>query len=216
MLDKLTLEKKRFFARFPLFIFFFALFSLPKQLHSQDLNSTDSLKIAIKSFIEDQSQDYRKKHLNLRKRDIGNLESEPFDFKDYFMLESKEEFENNLGYTTEREIYFMFYSYESETDRQYALKYWMQDFIEGKTIRAGRPVRSYAYAKPTIILINDKNIIVCNYECKYFDEDNYDYWKDELMEHFGDKYKTMVIEIECEGPLEWTRNAPDPKNRGLF
>lgn len=192
------------------------LFSLPKQPHYQYKNQSDSLKIAIQEFVQDHKEDYEKKYLNIRKREIGSLENEPFAWKEFFMLESKEEFENNLGYTTEREFYFLFYHYDSELDRKYALKYWMEDFIEGESIRPARPVRTYDYATPTIILINPQNIIICNYECKFFEEENFEAWKDTLVEHFGDKSKTMVIEIECEGPLKWTLNAPDPKIRELF
>jgi hypothetical protein len=176
----------------------------------------DSLKAAISSFVSAHSESHSKKHLNLRAREIGSLENEPFEWKDYFMLESNEEFENNLGYTTEREMFFIAYHYKSETDRQYALKYWMEEFIEGKAIRVARPVRSYPYAKPTIVLINPTNIIICTYECKYYDEYDFEDWKDSMMEHFGNKKETIVLELVCEGPLNWTLNAPDPKTRELF
>lgn len=179
-------------------------------------NLSDSLKSQISLFVSDHLDSYEKDYLNIPQRELGGLEDEVFMWSDKFRLESKEEFENTLGYTTERKFYFNFYFYETETDRQYALKNWMENFIEGKSIRAGRPVRTYQYATPTIILINKQNIVVCNYECKYFDEDNYDYWKKTLMNYFGDRRETMMIEISCDGPLEWTKNAPDPKVRGLF
>jgi hypothetical protein len=177
---------------------------------------SDSLKSQINLFINDQSATHEKDYLNINKREIGGLEDEVFMWSDKFRLESIEEFENTLGYTTERKIYFNFYFYETESDRQYALKNWMENFIEGKSIRASRPVRTYKYATPTIILINKQSIIICNYPCKYFDEDNYDYWKKSLMKYFGNRRETMLIEVQCNGPLEWTKNAPDPKVRGLF
>lgn len=194
----------------------FTLVSLfSSSLMAQDAKGLE-LKGQIESFLAEQSESYKKKHLNLRMREIGSLENEPFAWKEFFMLESLEEFENNLGYTTERDFYFLFYHYETEEDRQYALKYWMDEFIEGESIRPSRPKRSYDYAKPTIILINPTNIVILNYECKYFDEYNYDDWKDTLMKHFGNKDETIIIELECGGPLNWTLNAPDPKFRGLF
>ncbi len=177
---------------------------------------SDSLKSQIKLFLNEHADSHEKDYLNIPKREIGGLEDEIFMWSDKFRLESKEEFENKLGYTTERKIYFNFYFYETELDRQYALKNWMDNFIEGKTIRAARPVRTYQYATPTIILINKQNIIFCNYDCKYYDDENYDYWKKTLMQYFGDRRETMMIEIACDGPLEWTKNAPDPKVRGLF
>jgi hypothetical protein len=177
---------------------------------------SDSLKSQITLFINDHSPTHEKDYLNITNRELGGLEEEVFMWSDKFRLESLEEFKNTLGYNTERKIYFNFYFYETETDRQYALKNWMDNFIEGKSIRVSRPVRTYSYATPTIILINKQSIIICNYECKYFDEDNYDFWKKSLMQYFGNRRETMLIEIECEGPLEWTKNAPDPKIRGLF
>ncbi|GEM_PF-94443 len=216
MLANINLEKVLFLRNRALFSLLLIIFSTPKYAYSQGEDSGEKLKSAIESFIQNHQKNYDKKYLNIRKREIGDLEEEPYAWKDFFMLESKEEYENTLGYTTEREIYFMFYHYETELDRKYALKYWMKNFIEGETIRPSRPVRTYDYAVPTIILINPQSIIICNYECKYYDEDNYDYWKKTLLEQFGDKSETMVIEIECDGPLKWTNNAPDPKIRELF
>lgn len=176
---------------------------------------SDTLKKQLQAFLAEQGDDYEKKYLNIAKRNLGSLENEPFDFKDAFMLQSKEKVKNQLGNERYRKIYFNVYEYKTELDRQYALKFWLDDFIEGKSVRAGRPVRSYPYAVPTIILINPTNIVICNYDCKYYDYDNYKYWKKQLKQHFGN-YKTMVIEIKCDGPLDWTDNAPDPKTRGLF
>lgn len=215
-LSILHIEKSRFLFKIMRILSLILIFTLSKSVYSQDLNSEEGLKSTINAFIEKHAKDYKKKYLNIRNREIGSLENEPYGYKDFFMLESREEFENTLGYTTEREIYFLFYHYESELDRKYALKYWMKEFIEGKTIRPARPVRTYEYATPTIILINPQSIIICNYDCKYYDEGNYDYWKKTLLEQFGDKHETMVIEIECDGPLKWTNNAPDPKIRELF
>ena len=177
---------------------------------------SDSLKSQISLFVSEHTDSHEKDYLNIPSRELGGLEDEAFMWSDKFRLESKEEFKNTLGYTTERKIYFNFYFYETELDRQYALKNWMDNFIEGKSIRAARPVRTFQYATPTIILINKQNIVVCTYDCKYYDEDNYDYWKKTLMTYFGDRRETMLIEILCDGPLEWTKNAPDPKVRGLF
>lgn len=196
-------------------LLFISALLVPFSQKAQDAKG-DSLKSKIEAFVADHADTHEKKHLNLRMREIGGLENEPFAWKEFFRLETKEEFENQLGYTTEREYYFLFYHYETELDRKYALKFWMEDFIEGESIRPSRPKRSYDYATPTIILINPSNIIILNYECKYYDEEDYENWKDTMMEYFGDKDETMMIELECDGPLNWTLNAPDPKIRELF
>lgn len=199
---------------FTISLLFPVLFSSPQLLAQEE--SGGQLKVKIEQFKADHKESHEEKHLNLRMREIGGLENEPFAWKEFFRLETKEEFENNLGYTTEREYYFLFYHYETELDRKYALKFWMEDFIEGESIRPARPKRSYDYAKPTIILINPTNIAILTYDCKYFDEYDFEAWSDKMLEYFGDKDETMMIELECDGPLEWTLNAPDPKIRELF
>jgi hypothetical protein len=70
---------------------------------------SDSLKSQISLFINDQSSTHEKDYLNITNRELGGLEEEVFMWSDKFRLESIEEFENTLGYTTERKIYFNFY-----------------------------------------------------------------------------------------------------------
>tara|TARA_B100001115_G_C15828848_1_gene413192 strand:- start:121 stop:750 length:630 start_codon:yes stop_codon:yes gene_type:complete len=204
-------------------IFFFSLALLlisPSLSFAQEEGKKDAegkeLRQDIDTFLGDQLESHEKKSLNLRMRDIGSLENEPYAWKEFFRLETKDEYENTLGYTTEREYYFLFYHYETVVDRQYALKYWLESFIEGESIRPGRGKRTYDYAKPTIILINPTNIIIMNYDCKYYDDYDFEDWRDRMIKYFGDKDSTIVIELKCDGPLEWTLNAPDPKNRELF
>lgn len=176
---------------------------------------SDTLQEQIARFKANMNESHKIKTLNLDKRNLGSIYDTDFEWRSEFRLDSREKIENNLGYKTDREVYFNIFEYATELDRQYALKFWMESFIEGKSIRASRPVRSYEYAIPTIILINPTNIVIANYECKYYDYNNFKFWKEKMLEHFGTD-NTMVIEIECDGPLEWTINAPDPKTRGLF
>ena len=173
---------------------------------------TEELKQKLTAFVADHDANYEKKYLNIADREIGSIDETSYSWKDEFMLKSRGKAENNLGNNSYQKFYFSFYAYETVTDRQYALKDWMANFIEGKSIRAGRPMRKYEYATPTLILINDKEIMVCNYKCSDFSEDNFKYWRKTLLKYFGED-NTMVIEIECNGPLEWTKNAPDPRNR---
>ena len=176
------------------------------------MGQTEELKQKLSAFAADHDASYEKKYLNIADREIGSIDNTSYSWKDEFMLKSKEKAMNNLGNNSYQKFYFFFYAYETVTDRKYALKDWMADFIEGKSIRAGRPVRKYDYATPTIILINDTEIMVCNYKCSDFSDDNFKYWRKTLLTYFGED-NTMVIEIGCNGPLEWTKNAPDPKNR---
>lgn len=176
----------------------------------------EELKQKISAFTADHVEDYDKKYLNIADREMGDIDNSSYSWKDEFMLKSKEKLENSIGNKSYRKFYFSVYAYETLEDRQYALKYWMENFIEGKSIRPGRPVRTYPYASPTIILINDREIVIGNYKCRDYTNENFEYWKDSMEKYFGNE-NTIVIEILCDGPLEWTKNSPDPKNRrGLF
>lgn len=172
----------------------------------------DDLKQKVTAFADDQSELYEKKYLNIADRNLGIIDELDYAWKEEFMLKSKSKEENNLGNTAYAKYYFSVFAYETIDDRKYALKDWMENFIEGKAIRPGRIVRKYDYATPTIILIQDQSIVICNYKCSDYNEDTFKIWKKKLLQYFGET-DTRVIEIMCDGPLEWTKNPPDPKNR---
>ncbi|AEV32765.1 hypothetical protein Oweho_1785 [Owenweeksia hongkongensis DSM 17368] len=172
---------------------------------------SEELKQKVSAFKSD-LESYEMKYLNISDRDLGSIEETGYVWKDEFMLKSKEKEENNIGNKSYAKYYFSIFSYETIEDRQYGLKDWMGDFINSETLRPGRDMRTYPEATPTIILINDLEIITCNYKCSDFSDDGFDNWKDMLLKYFGED-NTMVIEIMCDGPLKWTKNAPDPKDR---
>lgn len=180
-------------------------------IHSSSFGQSEELKQKISAFKSD-LEGYEMKYLNIGERELGSIYKTDFSWKDEFMLKAIEKQENNLGNNGYPKFYFSTFSYETIDDRKYALKDWMESFIEGSTLRAGRDMRSLQYATPTIILINDLEIITCNYRCKDYSEENFDYWRDLLLKYFAED-NTMVIEIMCDGPVEWTKNAPDPKDR---
>jgi hypothetical protein len=172
----------------------------------------DDFKQKVSAFASDQADAYDKKYLNIADRNLGAIDEIDCAWKSEFLLKSKEKEENNIGNRSYAKYYFSFYAYETLEDRKYALKDWMADFIEGESIRAGRMMRSYEYATPTIILIQDLNIVICNYKCSDYNEDTFKAWKKKLLKYFGED-DTRVIELQCDGPLEWTKNPPDSKNR---
>lgn len=176
----------------------------------------DELKQKVEALKTDKANEYELKFLNIADPDLGYIDNTSYEWKDKFMLKGKKKVEDNLGNRGYPKFYVNVYSYASLTDRQYALSDWMEEFLEGESIRPGRKMRSYDYATPTIILINDNEIVTLNYKCSDYTRDNFDAWKDEMLTYFGQD-NTMVIEVLCDGPLEWTKNAPDPREtRGLF
>lgn len=193
------------------------LFTLTGHTQSDTvLSPIEELKQMVETFKTEHSEQYEIKFLNIADRDLGIIDDTYPAWKDKFMLKGKEKSENNLGSKSYAKFYLNIYAYESLKDRQYALKDWMEKFLEGESIRPGRDMRTYDYATPTHIMINDTEIIILNYKCSDFTEDNFEYWQDELLKYFGAE-NTMVIEVLCGGPLKWTKNAPDPREtRGLF
>lgn len=176
---------------------------------------TEELKQKLTAFASDHEADYDKKHLNIADRELGSIDETEYEWNDKFMLKSKEKKSSDLGRDSYHKFYFSFYAYSSFEDRQYALKDWMENFIEGNSIRAGKEMKKYEYATPTIILINKTEIMICNYNCSIYSEENFKYWRKTLLKYF-ETDDTMVIEIGCEGPLKWTKNVPDKKNRKVM
>lgn len=175
----------------------------------------DSLQQLSQSLIEAQQDSFKLQEYNLPQRDLGGIDATDFSWEERFRLKSQERSRDNIGGRGRSKLYFHIYAYESLRDRQYALQCWMDNFIEDGRVRAGRTTRSLEGAKPTVILINDRAIITLNMDCKYYFRDSFERWRDQLMEHFAQE-ETMVLELFCDGPLEWTHNATDPKTRGLF
>lgn len=202
----------------PLGILLLSLFMLGNMMAQADSTEAQSgeLKQKIAALKSDKSEKYEVKFLNIADQDVGAIDKSFYKWKDKFLLKSHEKVENNLGNRGYEKFYINVYAFETLKDRQYALSDWMENFLEGREIRAGRMMRTYDYASPTIILINDLEVILLTYQCSDYSEDNFDQWKDDLLQYFGQD-NTMVIEVLCGGPLEWTKNPPDPrKTRGLF
>lgn len=172
----------------------------------------EDLKQRIKAFVEAYSADYDKKFLNISEAKIGDIEGQPFEFSEKFMLRAKKKTENELGNSVKAMYYVNVYAYEYKSDRDYALKHWFKNFVEGGSIRPGITTRNYQHATPTVIIINELDVCVLNYSCNLYDYEVYKTWKDSMLQFFGNE-KSVVVEIKCNGPIEWTQNAPDPKDR---
>lgn len=172
----------------------------------------EDLQQRIAAFVESHNPQFEKKYLNISKKDFGAIDQATHSYNSYFELKSREKRTDNLENSTYFEYYFEWYGFEGVDDRNWAMKAWLKDFLEGKTVRAGRPVRSYPYVTPTLVLINELDISILNYKCSQYSEEDFKQWKKSMLKFFGND-DTVVIEIGCEGPLEWTQNAPDPKSR---
>ena len=162
------------------------------------------------SFQAWASEKYELKELNIVEPNWGALNNSDPEFHMYFQFKSREKVLDNLdrkGYT---KMDVALYYYATEEDASYALTAWLKDFMEGKSLRMGRPMRTFEYAKPSIILIDEKYIVILQMKCSDYFVEDYENWVKAMEKQLGD-FSTMTIEVLCEGPLDWTKNAPDPK-----
>jgi hypothetical protein len=172
----------------------------------------EELKQNINAFVDEKADNFEKKFLNETEPDYGELANTNYNFHDFFELKAKEKTENSIGNNVKLKLQCSFYGYENETERTYALSFWFKNFIAGKRITPGRTVRTYKGAEPTIIIINEDHIVVVSMACTSYDPDLFRELRKELVAFFGN-VDSMVVEINCDGPLDWTKNAPDPKDK---
>jgi hypothetical protein len=195
----------------PFITFFLTIlvgFMHPNGLHAQH----EELKQSIDAFVNSKAEKFDKKYLNQSEPDYGELANTNFTFHDFFQLKAKERSVNNLGNNVKMKYNCSFYAYEDGTERDYALSFWFKNFIDGRRITPGREVRTYKGTEPTIIIINESNVCIINFSCYNYDPDSFRDLRKELLAFFGNA-DSMVIEIQCDGPLKWTKNPPDPKDR---
>jgi len=184
-------------------------------LSSPDLRAQSAeFEQLLSAFQGELQAQYEFSTLNVSQPEVGDIENTEYLWKKEYQLKSHEKKNNNLNRKMYEKLYLGIYGYDSPTDRQYALQYWMKNFIEGESIRR-RDLRSYDDATPTIIIIRPTEIVILNYYCRDYSYRQFDDWADRMYQYFGGE-GIMMLEVACDGPLKWTRNAPDPKGRDLF
>ena len=172
----------------------------------------EEVKQNIGSLEEALSEAYEKKTLNLSLPDLGALaESEP-EYSYFAEFKSKEKRENALGAQAYVKVKVLVYAWETEADLKYAFNAWTKSFLEGRSIKPGRPAKTYEYGKPTVVIVGKKSIALAQYGCNDEGGTLFKEWVKMLEAHFNED-QSSTIELGCGGPLEWTRNAPDPKAR---
>jgi hypothetical protein len=172
----------------------------------------EEFKMKIEAFSQDMEADYKISTLNISPRDIGMIFDTYPSYTHEFVLKAKEKKENNLGRSSKYSYYLAFFSYDDNSDLNYAMKDWLKEFFEDNSVRPGRETKRYPYAKPSIVIVNETNISLITFECSQYDVQMYREWRSQMLSYFGDD-NSVVIELLCEGPLQWTKNPPDPKDR---
>ena len=187
----------------------FIILLIPRLL----LGQTDELNQRINAFKNDLSTNYKVKTLNIGGERLGAIEYEDCFYRTKFKLEKLEKQRDNLNRNVKFDIFMTIVEFSDTDDLNWAMKRWLKDFIDGSQIRPGRNSRSVSNANPSIIVIEGNSISILNQPCMQFEAIEYRNWRSKMLTYFGSP-SSVIIEIGgCGGPLNWTKNAPDPRDR---
>jgi hypothetical protein len=174
---------------------------------------SNDLQQRIHGFQTDLKEGYVVKTLNLNGENLGALEAEETATRTHFKMEAREKSEDNLGRSIKRSVHVQVFSFESLDDLNWAMKRWLPDFIDHSAVRPGRDVKNVPNVDPSVVVIDGTSIAVLTQSCSQFDLESFRDWRQRMLTYFGSA-AAVVIEVQgCEGPLMWTKNAPDPKDR---
>lgn len=172
---------------------------------------TEELKQRTTLFLQEQSSKYKVKELNGSEPDYGVLGETQYVFHQYYQLKQIEKEVNELGNSVRPKYDLSTFAYEDEEELKYALKFWFKEFIGNKRITPGRDYRTVDHVEPAIVIIDGTSISILTLSCYATDIDEFRDWRSAMLGVFGSP-NAMVVEIGCNGPIEWTKNAPDPKD----
>jgi len=174
---------------------------------------SNDLQQRIHGFQTDLKEGYVVKTLNLNGENLGALEAEETATRTHFKMEARKKSEENLGRSIKRSVHVQVFSFESLDDLNWAMKRWLPDFIDHSAVRPGRDVKNVPNVDPSVVVIDGTSIAVLTQSCSQFDLESFRDWRQRMLTYFGSA-AAVVIEVQgCEGPLMWTKNAPDPKDR---
>ena len=183
------------------------LLLLPVSLFAQ----VEELKQRTALFLQEQGDRFKVKELNGSEPDYGTLDQTQFTFHQYYQLKQIDKEVNELGNNVRPKYDLSTFVYEDEEELKYALKFWFKEFIGGKRITPGRDYRTVDHISPGIIIIDGTYISILTLSCYATDMEEFREWRSAMLGVFGGP-NAMVIELGCDGPIEWTKNAPDPKD----
>ena len=183
----------------------FLIVSTPILLHSQ----IEELKQRTSLFLQEQSEAFKIKELNGSEPDYGILNETQFIFHQYYQLKQIDKEINELGNSVRPKYDLSTFAYEDEEELKYALKFWFKEFIGNKRITPGRDYRKVDHVKPTLIIIERNTITILTLSCYATDIQEFRNWRSSMLAVFGSP-NSILVEIGCNGPIEWTKNSPDP------
>lgn len=162
-------------------------------------------------FISEVGDRYKVKSINGNEPEYGVLPETEFIQHQYYQLKQIKKELNELGNKVRPTYHLSTFAYENDEELLYALKFWFKSFIGDKRITPGRDYRRVDHVVPAIIIVEKNYITILTMSCYATDIEEFRQWRSDMLGVFGGP-NSMVVEIGCEGPIEWTKNAPDPKD----
>ena len=167
----------------------------------------------IDAFQVDLSETFKVKTLNLGGESLGALENETPEYRTDFKLEGLERKLDNLERNVKYDVFIHVFQFGGIDDLNWAMKRWLPDFLDGSAIRPGRDTRTVPHVDPSIVVIDGTTITVMTHPCAQFNVTDYRDWRTKLLTYFGSPTAVIIEVAGCEGPLMWSKNPPDPRDR---
>lgn len=172
---------------------------------------TEELAQRTQLFLSEQTEQFKIKELGGSEPNYGSLDQTNFIEHQYFQLKQIEKEVNELGNNVRPKYDLSTFTYENEEELKYALKFWFKEFIGNKRITPGRDYRTVDHVQPAVVVIDKNYIAILTLSCYATDINEFRNWRSDMLGVFGSP-NAMIVEIGCDGPIEWTKNAPDPKD----
>jgi len=172
---------------------------------------TEELGQRTELFLAEQESQFKIKELGGSEPNYGVLDQTNFIEHQYYQLKQIEKEVNELGNNIRPKYDLSTFAYENEEELKYALKFWFKEFIGNKRITPGRDYRTVDHIQPGIVVIDKNYIAILTLSCYATDINEFREWRSNMLGVFGSP-NAMIIELGCDGPIEWTKNAPDPKD----
>ena len=175
------------------------------------LAQSEELKQRTSLFLEEQKDAFKAKSSGSTEPRYGVLNETQYVDHQYYQLKQIEKEVNELGNSVRPKYDLSTFCYEDKDELMYALKFWFKEFIGNKRITPGRDYKTVDHIKPAIIIIENNYISILTLSCYATDIDEFRNWRNSMLGVYGSP-TAMVVEIGCNGPINWTKNAPDPKD----
>jgi len=188
---------------------FFLTLLLPLSLFGQD----QDLAQRIAAFQTDMQETFKVKTLNIGGESLGALEKESPDFRTDFKLEGLEKQKDNLDRNVKYDVYVHVFQFADIEELNWVMKRWLPNFMDGASIRPGRDKKTIDHVDPTVVVIDGATISVLTLPCPQFSVESFRDWRSKMLTYFGSPTSVIIEVAGCEGPLMWTKNPPDSKDR---